>query len=255
MSPSAEYIVSPFALDAPAPAARAAAPERTRVNAARLDATSMKGRISQVHEPLADLVAGAVRRGARPVSVAGDCCATIGVMAGLRRGGLDPVVVWLDAHGDFNTWDTTPSGFMGGMPLAMLVGRGDQDLMRAVGLVSVPESDVILADARDLDPGERVALESSSVVRPGIARLMRAVPAGRPLYVHLDPDVISPADAPAMRYPATGGPRLAEVVRLCRSLAATGRVAAASLTLWDTGADRDGTTRRACLAALEALVS
>ena len=255
MSPSAEYIVSPFALDAPAPAARAVVPERTRVNAPLLDARTMKKRIAQVHEPLAELVAGSARRGARPVSVAGDCCATIGVMAGLQRAGLDPVVVWLDAHGDFNTWVTTPSGFMGGMPLAMMVGLGDQDLVRAVGLDTVKDSDVLLADARSLDPGERKALAASSVVRASLPRLMRAVPRGRPLYVHLDPDVINPADAPAMRYPAEGGPRLAQVVEVCRSLAATGRVAAASLTLWDTAADRDGRTRRACLAALEALVS
>ena len=255
MNPPVEYLVSPFSLDAPAPAAREAAPAGARLNAPQLDAPTMKGRISQVHQPLAGLVAESVRRGARPVSVAGDCCATIGVLAGLQRAGLDPVVVWLDAHGDFNTWQTTPSGFLGGMPLAMLVGRGDQDLVRGVGLHPVTESGVILADARNLDPGERRALESSAVRRANVAGARALVPDGRPLYVHLDPDVISPADAPAMRYPARGGPRLAGVVALCRSLASTGRVAAASLTLWDTAADRDGRTRRACLAALEALVS
>ncbi len=59
---------------------------------------------------------------------AGDCVASLGVAAGLQRAGIEPSVAWLDAHGDFNTWETTPSGFMGGMPLAVLAGLGDQSI-------------------------------------------------------------------------------------------------------------------------------
>ena len=256
MSRNNQFIVSPFALDAPAQDAAGVAPSGALLNTPRLDAAGMKARISQVHRPLAELVAEVAAGGARPVSVAGDCCATIGVLAGLQRAGLDPVVVWLDAHGDFNTWDTTPSGFMGGMPLAMLVGHGDQDLAHAVKLRPQRESDVILTDARDLDPGERKALERSAVARAArLEEVPDLLPKGRPCYVHLDPDLINPLDAPAMRYPARGGPRLSQVLALCRTLAVTGRVVAASLTLWDVQADHDGATRRACLSALDALVA
>ena len=62
--------------------------------------------------------------------------------------------MWLVSHGDFNTWETTPSGFLGGMPLAMLTGRGDQRMLEAVGLDPLADNQVWLSDARDLDPGD-----------------------------------------------------------------------------------------------------
>lgn len=62
---------------------------------------------------------------------------------GLQRAGIDPNLIWFDAHGDFNTWETTSSGFPGGMPLAMIVGKGEQTMPEAVGLRDLPEGQVI----------------------------------------------------------------------------------------------------------------
>ncbi|NIS82127.1 MAG: hypothetical protein GTO14_18395 [Anaerolineales bacterium] len=93
--------------------------------------------MSILHESLAARVAESVRDGSLTLSIAGDCCTTIGVLAGLQRADVSPLLVWFDAHGDFNTWDTTPSGFLGGMPLAMLAGIGDQTMPEAVGLRSI----------------------------------------------------------------------------------------------------------------------
>src|SRR3979490_501693 len=75
-----------------------------------------------------------VRDAEEPRVQVGDCTASLGVVAGLQARGVDPAVIWLDAHGDFNTWETTPSGFLGGMPLAMLAGLGEQTIVEAVGL-------------------------------------------------------------------------------------------------------------------------
>ena len=97
-----------------------------------------------------------------PLIVGGDCLVALGAVSGL----LDPAntaVAWIDAHGDFNTHESTLSGFVGGMPLAMITGRGDQTLMEAAGLRPVPDERVILADARDLDPPERKLLQQSRV--------------------------------------------------------------------------------------------
>jgi arginase len=211
--------------------------------------------MSSVHRPLADLAAAAVRAGARPVCFAGDCCAPIAVLAGLQRAGVEPVLVWLDAHGDFNTFETTISGFIGGMPLAMIVGRGEQALCSGVGLRPLPEDDVMLSDARDLDPAERVALEGSRVRHvPRPLGLLEALPAGRPIHVHFDTDILDPSVAPAMRYPVPGGLSLDECRRLMRGLGSTGRVAAVSMTVWETQADADRRTEQACLAALASLV-
>lgn len=247
-------VVSPFFLDQDLPPLERFAVGGRQLNKPRRDGGDRLACMSAVHQPLARFVAQAVRDGDRPVSIAGDCCTPIGVLAGLQAAGLQPTLIWLDAHGDFNTPETSPSGFIGGMPLAMIVGRGDQDLTRAAGLTAHPETGVLLSDARDLDPGEAEALRSSAVHHvPRLADLPQRLP-DSPLYVHLDVDVLSPSDAPAMLYPTAGGPSLAEACAVMESLAATGRVAAVSVTVWDFGQDADGRTEEACTRLLESLV-
>jgi arginase len=251
------FVLSPYFLDQPLAGARLAQPG-WHLNTPDLPGpgdSDLVGRMAVVGRGLADFVSDAVRAGERPVSVAGDCCTVIAVLAGLQRAGVDPFLVWLDAHGDFNTWETTPSGFLGGMPLAMIVGRGDQHLVDAVGLRTLSEHDVVLSDARDLDPGERTALEASTVLRlADVSAIEAALPAGRPVHVHFDTDIVDAAEAPAMKYPVAGGPRSADVVRLGKALADSGRVTSVSMTLWNVDADADGTTERACLPAFQALL-
>jgi arginase len=211
--------------------------------------------MSLLHEPLATFVHEAALQGDRPVSIAGDCCTTIGILAGLQRANIDPTLIWFDAHSDFNTWETTPSGFLGGMPLAMLVGRGEQTMSNAVGLRSLPEEKVVLTDGRDLDPEEKVALEGSAVKHvPDVRWLPREdLPAG-PLYVHFDVDVLSPETAPAMNYLAAGGPNASEMEQVFRFLAQTGRVSAVSVSSWNPRMDEDGGSREVCMRLVEVLV-
>jgi arginase len=209
-----------------------------------------------IHRPLAHMVAAAVTSGHRPVSIAGDCCATIPVLAGLQRAGINPTLIWFDAHGDFNTWSTSPSGFLGGMPLAMLVGRGEQTLVAGVGLDPLPEAQVFLTDARDLDPDEREAVEESAVHHlPQVEMLLDTpLPAG-PLYVHFDSDVLSPADAPAMSYLAQGGPAVRTVRRVFQHLANSGQITAISLSTWNPDLDTDGRSQAVVLELLQTLIS
>jgi arginase len=160
---------------------------------------------------------------------AGDCVASIGVLAGLQSKGLDPVVVWYDAHGDFHTWDTTPSGFLGGMPLAMLVGRGEQTIVDAAGLRPIPLGDVVLVDARAPDPGEPIG----DLVRVSVEQAASAIPRGRPVYVHVDVDVVDPADMPAVNYPEPDGPLLGEVASSVAAVSAVSDVVACSFSAWN----------------------
>ena len=248
-------LLTPFLLDRPAPALRRLAGPDTWINPATPgDGPTLK-RIATIHESLAAAVHETVRAGQRPVSIAGDCFAPLGVLAGLERAGLAPRLLWLDAHGDFNTTETTPSGFLGGMPLAMLVGRGDTTVTETLGKRFMPESDILLSDARDLDPGEALALESSNVRRFATLAELKKVPLGdRPLHVHLDVDVMSLEDVPAVSYPARGGPRLSELLELGRHLAATSRPAAFSMTLWAFDRDPDRRSEAACLKAMAAFL-
>jgi arginase len=249
-----QTLLTPYLLDDAVPGLLPLAREEWQVNSVTLPAPGIpsgerkaaerQARMSLLHRPLRDAVASAARRGIRPVSVAGDCCTTLAIFAGLQVAGLKPTLFWFDAHGDFNTWDTTPSGFLGGMPLAMLVGRGEQTLGQGVGLQVVSENDVWLSDGRDLDPGERLALETSEVhVVSNVAELLTMELPEGPYYVHFDCDILDPSEAPAMNYLAPGGPPSDTLRQVFRRLAGTGRVAAVSLSAWNpemSGAERTG---------------
>ena len=194
-------------------------------------------RMGVLYDHLARWVAGTEH----PVVYAGDCVSIIGVLAGLERRGVLPTLIFFDAHGDFNTWETTPSGFIGGMPLAMVVGRGEQTIVDSARLTPVPEDRVILVDGRDLDPGEDTAIERSGIGVLSVVEVSEATLPPGPLYLHIDGDVVDPDDMPAMNYPAPGGPSLAEVAAAVERTAATGRVAAFSVSSWNPqlpGADR-----------------
>lgn len=174
------------------------------------------------------------------VVVSGDCVAPLGALAGLQRRGLDPALVWLDAHGDANTETTSPSGYLGGMTLAKAVGWGDPGLAAGIGLTPLAEQRVLLAGARDLDPAERELLDGSRIARRGLADLDAFLPAG-PLHVHLDLDVVDPGDLPGLRYPAPDGPSAGEVRAALARLAATGRVVAVTVACtWTPGSAAPG---------------
>jgi arginase len=249
------FAISPFNLDQPLPELELLARPDWLINKPSVPEGDTQRRVSALLGPIADFVARMIARGDRPVIIGGDCCASIGVLAGLQRAGVNPVLIWLDAHGDFNTWETTPSGFIGGMPLAMLVGRGEQTIVQAAGARPIPESDVVLMDARSLDPGEEEALKGSGVHHiVDCDALLRFDLINRPLYVHFDTDVVNPRDAPAMTYRAPGGPGAREVENLFRSLAQTGRVAVVSMCSWNPKLDPDGCSRDTCMKLLHALI-
>ncbi len=251
-----QFMLTPFFLDEGQPGLEPLAKPGWQVNRPELAAGARQQRMAALYRPLADFVAGAAAQGNRPVSVAGDCCTTIGVMAGLQQAGLRPTLLWFDAHGDFNTWETTPSGFLGGMPLAMIAGLGEQTVPQGVGLRPVPAEDIILTDGRDLDPGERDLVALSGVKHvPDVAQMLDyPLPAG-PLYVHFDTDVVDPAQMGAMNYPAPGGPSAELVRRVFERLAATGRVTAVSLSAWNPLLDENGQARDLSLDLLAALLS
>jgi arginase len=186
------------------------------------------------------------------VLIAGDCLAPIGVLAGLQRREIQPTLIWFDAHGDFHTWETTSSGFLGGMPLAMIVGRGEQTIVHQTGLTPLEEGRVVLVDARDLDPGEAEAVLESNVTLTPVSGVAHSLPPDGPLFVHVDVDVVDPTEMPAVDYPAPEGPSLAEVRAALLHLVSTERVVAFSVSAWNPelpGAGRaaEATSRLAAL--------
>ena len=117
--------------------------------------------------------AGSGPAGARLLVLGGDCTANAGAMSGLRAAlpASRLAIAWFDAHGDFNTPDTTPSGNVFGMPFAMLCGRGDPDLVAAVDGPTVMEQDAALFGGQVLDEAESRMLAASRVAHFGAGML------------------------------------------------------------------------------------
>jgi arginase len=197
-----------------------------------------------------------------PLILGGDCMVALGALSGL----LDPpntAVVWLDAHGDFNTPATTISGYIGGMALACAVGRGLDELREQSKLATpVPERNVALIGARDLDPAEERLLAASAVtlvrgaaLRADPAELERALHALQPLpqlYLHVDVDVLDPVEAPGVDYPTARGLSLEDLKQIVQHTVALGNLAALAITAVNPEKDVDGRTVGAALAVIEA---
>lgn len=248
-------ILTPYFLDEPEPGLESLAESDWYLNKPDLPAGDARVRMAALYQGIVDFTAGAAAADERPLSIAGDCCTSIGVLAGLQRAGRHVTLIWFDAHGDFNTWETTPSDFLGGMPLAMIAGRGEQTLMEALEAQPLDERKLILTDGRDLDQqGERQALQDSSIthLKNPSALLERPLPPGA-LYVHFDTDILDPGEAPAMNYPAVGGPSAKELERVFRYLADSGRVAAVSMSSWNPQMDADHRTESVCMRLFEVL--
>ncbi len=250
-----KYSVTPYFLDKSVPGLKALAEPDWFVNEPSLPSGDLETKLSAIHAPLAEFVGECAKSGQPSANILGDCCSVIGVLAGLQRAGIEPHLIWLDAHGDFNTHETSPSGFLGGMPLAMMTGRGDQRMTSAVNLTAHPEEKVILSDARDLDPEEADAVANSALMHVrDFGQLSEIAPPDGPLYVHFDSDVISSEEAPAQNYPANGGPSAAVVANVMQRISKTGRVVAASMSAWNPALDEDSKTATACLSAFRAVL-
>ena len=190
---------------------------------------AVPGRVTVLQRAVADAVAGA----ARPLVLSGDCPVGLAVAAGLQRRHGEIAVVWLDAHGDFNTPAITISGYLGGMALALLSGRAPELFADPLRLRPVPEHNIVLADARDLDPAERDALAASQVRRiPATAGALRAALSGLgglPVYLHVDVDILDSTEVPGLRFPSGPGPTLGDVEDCLTAITASADVVAASL--------------------------
>ena len=150
----------------------------------------------------------------RPLVLGGCCCAHVGAVGGLASRSGRLAVVWLDAHGDLNTPETSPSGNRWGMPLRMLLDDG----------VVVPE-DVALVGARSLDPGE-VEYLAVTGIDDDLERALGGVAA---VYVALDMDVLEPSEANVFM-PEPGGPSANEVEAILRDVATRAPLAGMGVT-------------------------
>lgn len=171
------------------------------------------------------------------VLLGGDHAVSLGSVASAcaRQGSCG--LLWIDAHGDLNTPTTSPSGNVHGMPLALLLGHGDERLRAVCGPDPVLRaSDVVLVGVRSLDPGERALIRElgirtftmSDIDRRGIGAVaeeaLTALAHVERLHVSLDADVLDPSVAPGVGTPVVGGLTYREAHLLMERIASDGRL-------------------------------
>jgi len=220
-----------------------------------------------VARQLAEKVCNVAGSGAFPLVLAGGCISCVGTLAGL--GAPPPAIIWLDAHGDFNTPETTISGFLDGMALATAVGRCWGKLAATVpGFRPVPERQAVLVGAREFDVNERALLDSSAVrvIEPQCIRNrgLRVDVELEPLwakiqtytgraYLHIDLDVLDPAEACVNRFAAPGGLTLTELLGFVSLVRERFALAAAAITAYDPEYDEDERAVRAAVGVIREL--
>lgn len=203
------------------------------------------------------MVSSAVREaresGRLPIVLAGNCNTAVGTLAGLGAG---VGVAWFDAHGDFNTPETTTSGFLDGTAVAIITGRCWTQLAASVPeFEPVPDDRVCLIGTRDIDPLEGVMLYESGVdvIEPGklrsdlahtLASIRQRV---QKMYVHLDLDVLDADVAAANKFAVSGGLTLDDVEYALSQIAQHFRIAGVTLSAYDPAADTDGAAARAAI--------
>jgi len=211
---------------------------------------------------LAEVVATSRRSGAITVGLLANCTSVIGMLGGLQHSGPDEApravaLVFIDAHGDFNVPETTLSGMLGGMPVAVSAGMALDRLRRESGLEPpVPTDHIVMGAVRDLDPLERELLERSDVQHLSTEDLRDPDAVGRQIerlartsdviYVHVDMDVLDPAEVPGHPLTVAGGPTSHELADAIAVMFREPKVAALGIasTPYDER-DPDGVSLRA----------
>lgn len=225
------------------------------------------GTAFELNRQLSDEIKGAVAAGRFPLVLAGNCNCCLGNIAGVGPDGLG--VVWFDAHGEFNTPETTQSGFLDGMPLATATGRCWKALAKTIpGFAPVRESNVILVGARDLDPEEQRQLEQSGInliraqgladraILKSIGTALSGLPdrlAG--IYLHIDMDAFEIGEGAANHYGATGGLSPELVVDAIAMVKNHFTIQSATIASFDPACDTSGKFLAAGLRCARALVS
>ena len=222
--------------------------------------------IIKVAQQLADTVTDALKANEFPLILGGDHSIALGSMTGVTRLHKDIGVLWIDAHADFNTEETTPSGNIHGMILAALAGLGNSRLTGIDGWTpKLNAQRIVIIGARDLDHGERDLLRThqihvftmTDIDQRGISDVMRealaiAGTASDGIHLSLDMDALDPVHAPGVGTPVRGGLSYREAHLAMELIADSGRLIAMDVVEVNPILDRENAT---ALLAVELVMS
>jgi len=208
---------------------------------------------------VAPRVRAACERGYFPVILGSEDSIIMGIVEGLQRALRERIgLVYLDAHADFNTPETTPSGLIGGMDVAILTGRGPDLLTDIFGRKpQLREEQIVIFGARDLDPPEWEMLRQSKVhfysmekvVKLGAEQAMKdatekLLESCERIYVHMDIDVLDPSEMKAIHMNVPDGLKLNECANALHVVRKTERLCGLAVMVFNARKDPDGTEAR-----------
>ena len=208
-----------------------------------------------VCKAVAPRVRSACEQGYFPLILGAEDSIIMGIVEGLKQGIGETIgLIYLDAHGDFNTPETTPSGLIGGMDVAVLAGHGPDLLTNIFGnKPQLHEEQIAIFGARDLDPPEREMLKESKVhlytmdrvrelgpehaMKEATEKLLRA---SRRIYVHIDIDVLDPNEIGATQLPVPDGLGLSECSNALRVVSQSGKLCGLAVMVFNAQKDPNG---------------
>ncbi|NLB23872.1 MAG: arginase [Clostridiales bacterium] len=211
----------------------------------------------EVLEETADRTYNSLKRGFFPLIIGGDHSVALGSISGIAKYFNDLAVIWIDAHGDINTDLTSPSGNIHGMPLAALMGYGDESLVNLYSKgKKVPTENVWLVGAGDLDRGELDLIShtnlkvypSSEVIKKGpeeTAHMILDMIKNRGIsniHISFDIDFVDEAFVPGTGTPVKGGPNSEEAILLVKKLMDSEMVRSMDLVEYNVSEDKDDIT-------------
>jgi arginase len=218
---------------------------------------------------LAKQVAEARRNSRFPLILSGNCGATLGAIAGAGTKQLG--VIWFDAHGEFNTPETTTSGFLDGMGLAIATGLCWKRLADSIpGFSPIPGSNILLIGGRDFDEGERDRLEGADItvldhdtiqqtsvqdaLHLKLSKLNQDVDE---IHLHIDLDALNSKEAPANNYQylTEGGMSVKQLSEAIALIKKNLKITSATIASFDPGYDPQGKTLNAALKFMKQIIS
>lgn len=214
--------------------------------------------IVRVAEEVSQQVAIGLQEQQFPLILGGDHSIALGSISGVARVHRNVGVIWIDAHPDFNTSETTPSGNIHGMILSALAGLGDKRLTDVDGWSPKLQKDtIVIVGARDIDVGEQALLRSNNIHvftmsdldQHGASAIMQQAVAlasknDNPIHLSLDLDALDPREAPGVGTPVRGGLSYREAHLAMEMVAASGRLVSMDVVEVNAILDRENATAR-----------
>jgi arginase len=220
---------------------------------------------------LGKIVSENVKNGCFPIGFLANCNSSIGMLAGLQHSGqgrlpLKVGLVWIDAHGDFNTPETTLSGWLGGMPVAVSAGLCLTRFRLKSGLEpALPTKYIVMAGTRDTDPLEQELIDSSNIEMISVVdiktisenidiqmkRLSRLTDI---IYIHIDMDILDQKEVQGNKFAVANGPTSKELADALTVMFKYRKVAALGIGSYPGGNDKDNLSKKAAYNLVEGAI-